>query len=78
MLFADDLAVDHPHDAVGGAAHGDVVGHDQERQASLSIESPHQPHDLGGVLAVEITRRLVRPDDGRIVDERRAIVARWR
>src|SRR5437764_186768 len=45
-LLVDDLAVDHPHDAVGRAAHGDVVRDDQERQASLAVEPAHQLDDL--------------------------------
>ena len=36
----------------------------------LLVEPAHELDDLGGVLAVEIARGLVRPDDGGVVDER--------
>src|SRR4249919_1348636 len=68
-LLADDLAVDHADDPVGRAADGDVVGHDQERQALLAVQPSHQRDDLLGVLAVQVARRLVGPDDRRVVDE---------
>jgi hypothetical protein len=42
----------------------------QERQAALTVEPPHQRHDLGCVLAVEVAGRLVGPDDRRVIDER--------
>jgi hypothetical protein len=69
-LFVDDLAIDHAHDPIGRTADADVVGDDQERQPTLAVQAAHQRHDILGVLAVEVSRRLVGPDDRRIVDER--------
>src|SRR5690348_1374932 len=69
-LFVDDPTVDHANDAIGRAAHRDVVGDDQEREPTVAVERPHQRDDLLSVLAVEVAGWLVGPDDGRVVDER--------
>jgi hypothetical protein len=70
QLFLDDAAVDHPDDPVRRAPDRDVVGDDHERQPALEVEAAHQVDDLVRVLAVEVARRLVGPDDRRVVDER--------
>src|SRR5436190_24070492 len=69
-FLVDDLAVDHPHDAIGRPAHGDVMRDDQECQPALTIEVSHQPDDLFRVLAVEFQGQLVGPHDRGAVDER--------
>src|SRR6187200_882613 len=70
LLLLDDHAVEHPHDAVGLAAHGDVMGDDEEAEPSLDVQLTHQGDDVLRVLRIEVARRLVRPDDRRVVDER--------
>ena len=42
-------AVDHPDDAVGRAADGEVVGDDQQREPALAVEPAQQRGDLVGV-----------------------------
>src|SRR5688572_18132108 len=69
VVVFDDLAVDHPHDPVGCAPDAHVMRDDDESQSALSVEAAHQRDDLVRVLAVEIARRLVSPDDGGIIHE---------
>jgi hypothetical protein len=68
-LFVDDTAIEHPYDPIGGAADGDVVGHDHEREPPFDVERAHERDDFGCLLAVEVTRRFVGPHDGGLVDE---------
>src|SRR3954469_20509656 len=45
-----------------------LVGHHDDG-VSLSVQAVHQGHDLVAGLGVEVSRRLVSQNDGRIVDE---------
>src|SRR5262245_25255615 len=56
LLHLDDLAVEHPHDPVGLAPDRDVVGDDEEAEASLDVQSAHQLDDLRCILRVEVAR----------------------
>src|SRR6266508_5513536 len=59
----DDLPVPHSQDAVGARAHGGVVRDDDERLALRAVQPHEEFHDLRGRLRVEISRRLIGPDD---------------
>ena len=63
-------AVPHEDDPVGDLANLARVGDDDEGLAAVLVELGHQLHDLVSGLAVEVARGFVRPDDGRMVDER--------
>src|SRR5579885_1742121 len=69
-LFLDDPAVDHAYEPIGLPADRDVVRHDEERHLLLAVQPSHEISDLRSVLAVEVARRLVGPDDGGSVHER--------
>ena len=62
-------SVDHSHEPVGVVADGRVVRDDHEGQSVFEVQPAHQLADLRGVLAVEVARGLVGPDDRRVVDE---------
>ena len=46
-LLLDDLAVEHPDDPIGLAAHGDVVGDDEEAER-VRVKQQHQSKTPGG------------------------------
>src|SRR5215207_399430 len=68
--LTDDLAVAHADDAVAAVADAGVVRDEDEGETLALVQVAHQVHDLVGGLAVEGARRLIRPDDRRVVDER--------
>src|SRR5437899_3349947 len=70
LHFFGNASVEHPDDPVGSATDGDVVGDDQKGEVTLLIEPTHEVGDLDRPFTVEVAGRLVRPDDGRVVDER--------
>ena len=51
-------------------ADGGVMGDDDQRLAPLPVKLAHERQAIAGRLAVEVARRLIRPYDGRIVDQR--------
>src|SRR6185312_9006486 len=62
-LFADDLAVFDPHDAVGIAQGSRIVRDGKNTAALLLGNSRKQRHDGVAILAVESGGRLVRQHD---------------
>src|SRR5947209_20541746 len=65
----DDLAVPHAQDAMGPRADGGVVGHEDKCLPLLAVQAHQEIHDLRRRLRVQVPRRLVRPDDRRVIDE---------
>ena len=65
----NDDSVAHRDDAVGEGGHVRLVCHQHDRQAALAIERLNGRHDLVRGPRVEVSRRLVRQQDRRIVDE---------
>ncbi len=67
-----DLTVTHADDPVATVADGLVVGDDDRGQTGLQIERAQQTDDFISGVGIERAGRFVRPDDGRVVDQRRA------
>src|SRR3990172_7365878 len=68
-LLHDD-SVPHLQHTVSPRRDGRVVGHDDERLPVLPVQSREELHDLRARLAVQVSRRLVRPHHARLVHER--------
>src|SRR5690242_14077900 len=69
ILDAQHLAGIHLDDAVAGAGHGGVVGHDDVSLAAFPVEALQQVQHVLSVAAVEVAGRFVGPNDGGVVDE---------
>ncbi len=69
-LVAGDLAVGDADDAVGVFGDAQVVRDEDDGDAALRVQPLEQAHDLRAGLRVEVARRLVGQDDGRLGDQR--------
>ncbi len=47
-----------------------LVGHQDDRDALLHVQSLEDAHDLGAGLGIQVAGRLVGQDDARLVDQR--------
>src|SRR3954454_18810234 len=48
----------------------EVMGHHNDRDAALGVETAEQLHDIGTAATVQVAGRLVRQQHGRFADER--------
>ena len=67
-LFADSTVL-HPHSPPCPPCHPRIVRHEQQRRPLIS-QFCQNIHNLRTAAAIKISRRFVRQNDGRVVDER--------
>ena len=68
-LFTDDPAISHMKNAMGELANLGGMGDKYQRLAHVPIKMEQEIHNFTRGLAIEIARRLIGPDNRRVIGQ---------
>ena len=69
-LLLHNRTVAHSNNAVGTSADFQVMCDDHKCLSIFMVEIAEQVHNIGGSFTIQVPRRLIRPDDSGIIDQR--------